>query len=145
MELPLAWQRPRAGDPASDPSFELALGPQPLSVNPKPSLHNAAAHLEWACGWLAEQHVGFGRVDTQQQPAPATRAHRHVAVDQEGQAAKHALFSDALLGQDELSDPIGEVLVICHLRIIRLDSLAGAGGASRSQSGPGVGADAVAT
>ena len=32
--LSLARQRPGVGDPASDPSFELALGPQPVRVNP---------------------------------------------------------------------------------------------------------------
>jgi hypothetical protein len=30
----LARQRPRVRGPASHPSFELALGPQPVSVNP---------------------------------------------------------------------------------------------------------------
>jgi hypothetical protein len=104
--------------PAGDPSFELALGPKTVSVDPKPALHCAAAHLERACVRLAEQRIGFGWVDAQHQAALAARGHRHVAVDQERQAAEHALLDDAVLRQDELSDPVGEILIVCHPQII---------------------------
>jgi hypothetical protein len=44
--LSLGWERARVGDASLHPSLELALGLDPLGIDPDPSLHLAPAHRE---------------------------------------------------------------------------------------------------
>src|SRR5439155_25567031 len=44
----------------------------------------------------------------------AADPHRHVAVDHEADAAEHLLLGVAVLGGDQLADPVGEILVVSH-------------------------------
>src|SRR6185437_13534728 len=92
--LSLGRKGSRVAHAASNPALELGLGAQALGVDPQPSVHYPAAHLEWAGVGLAAQLLGFRRLAAQHQAALSARAHGHVAADQEGQAAEHALLGD---------------------------------------------------
>ena len=54
------------------------------------------------------QLVGLRGIDAQQQTALAAGADRHVAVDQEGQAAEHRSSRSRRLGRHQLADAVGE-------------------------------------
>src|SRR5690242_17454397 len=63
---------------------------------------------------LLGQLVGLCRVHAQKQAALAARAHGHVAVDEEREAAEHLLLGHALLVRHELADAVGQILVVRH-------------------------------
>ena len=62
----------------------------------------------------AGEPIGLRRVDPGEHAALAARGHRHLPVDQEGEAAEHPLLGDAALARQQLPDPVGELLVVRH-------------------------------
>src|SRR5207248_6740029 len=62
--------------------------------------------------WWESLGLLLGAVD--HQATLAADPHRHVAVDHEADAAKHLLLGVAVLGGDQLADPVGEILVVSH-------------------------------
>src|SRR5207253_11170769 len=80
-----------------------------LGINPKPALHLASAHLKRSRTGLGEESLGLllGAVD--HQATLAADPQRHVA-----DAAEHLLLGVAVLGGDQLADPVGEILVVSH-------------------------------
>jgi hypothetical protein len=83
-------------------------------AGPQPPFHHAPAHLERTGVGLAQQRVGLGGIAPEQQTAPAADADRHVAADQERQPAEHALLGDIGPGRDQLTNAVGEILVVGH-------------------------------
>jgi hypothetical protein len=61
---------------------------------------------------------GLGWVDAHHQAALTTRCDRHVAADEEGQAAEHPLLGDVGVAADQLADSMRKVLVVRHGSII---------------------------
>ncbi len=115
--LPLRRQRARVGHAAGDPALKVALGANALGVNPQPTIHRPAAHLE-AVGVLPlDEGLGLGRIAAQQQTPASAGADRHVASDQERQPAEHALLVEAVLICQDLPDPVGELLVVGQARL----------------------------
>ena len=112
--LPLGGQRAGVPDTAVDPTLELSLRGQAARVDAQPAVHLAPPHLERPRVGLGQELGGVGRVDAEHQPALTARGDRHVAVDQEREAAEHPHLGDAPLGPDQLADPVGELLVVGH-------------------------------
>src|SRR6185312_5070530 len=112
--LPLRRQRAGESDALPDPGLERPLRGHRLGINPKPALQLASAHLERSRTGLGEERLGLllGAVD--HQATFAADPHRHVAVDHEADAAEHLLLAVAVLGSDQLADPVGEILVVGH-------------------------------
>ena len=98
-----ATQRSSCGLPRMPSS---SIRSQPCIARPR--ISNGCAN-----GFASSASVSSG-LDAQQQPAAPAHRHRHVAVDQEREPAEHALFADAVLAQDQLANPIGEILVVGH-------------------------------
>jgi len=69
--------------------------------------------------------LGLLGVDTQEQTTLAACADSHVPVNQEGQAAKHALFGQPLLSLHELPQTVPELLVERHVGIVSYVDIAG--------------------
>ncbi len=116
--LALRRQRAGVGDPALHPRLEPAPGSNALGIDPQPSVHRPPAHLERPHVWLGEQRLALGRLDPRHQAALAADRDRHPAADQEGEAAEHRLLADAVLVADQLTDAVGEFLVVGHLGIM---------------------------
>src|SRR5690606_41981787 len=53
-------------------------------------------------------------VPPQHQCAVTSRGDRHVSVDQEGQPAEHPLLGQTRLALENVTDPLGQLLVIRH-------------------------------
>src|SRR5437867_5844809 len=113
LTSPSAATRGRKRRSAS-PGLERSLRGDRLGINPKPALHLASAHLKRSRTGLGEESLGLllGAVD--HQATLAADPHRHVAVDHEADAAEHLLLGVAILGGDQLADPVGEILVVSH-------------------------------
>jgi hypothetical protein len=103
--------------PDRDPSLECLVVRDRLARDAQPAVHLLAAHLHPAGPGLSDQQVAVRRVAAQHQPALAARHHGHVAADQEGEAAEHLLLGHGGRGQ-EAADPLGELLVVGHVRIL---------------------------
>ena len=77
--------------------------------------------LEWV--FHSIPHEGEFGYDTWPKGAQATAGGVHnwseMTVDEEGQAAEHALLGQALLIPDDLADPVRELLVVRHERKYR--------------------------
>ena len=72
------------------PSFELAPCPDAVHTYPEPSLHWPPAHHKGLRARSTAQVARVSRIDPEQQTSLATRTHRHMAIDEEGQSAEHA-------------------------------------------------------
>ena len=68
----------------------------------------------------AGQRLALVGIDPHQQAALAAGTDRHVAVDEKGQPAEHALLGQAGFPGDEGADALGECLVVGHEPIIPL-------------------------
>ena len=68
--------------------------------------------------WPGTQPSGLAGVDSHHQPAAAAHRYRHVTADEEGQAADGEILvfldSYSCLGTDQLTHPIGKILVVGH-------------------------------
>ena len=115
---PFRRQRAGIGDAPLDPLFELALCSEAVGVDPDPTPHLTSAHLERLGMRSGEKRLGFPRVDTHHQTAPAAGRDRHVATDEEGETSEHRLLGDLGVVGDQLTDPVGEMLVVSHPTII---------------------------
>jgi hypothetical protein len=80
-------------------------------------VRGATAHLERLRVGLGEEPVGVGRIDANQQPSVTAGRDRHVASDQEGEAAEHPLLGEVALAAEQVADAAGEILVVGHQRI----------------------------
>ncbi len=67
---------------------------------------------------LGDQGVGLVWFDTHHQASLPAGGHRHIASDQEGKAAEHPLLGDSGLRRDQLADPVCEILVVRHPKMI---------------------------
>src|SRR5689334_21697426 len=101
-----------------DPAVQCRCG-DGLRVDAQPAVHLAAPHDRAGGAALADQRVGSLRLDPQEQPALAARTDRHVAVDQEGDAAEHSLLGQAGLAGNDDTDPSSELLVVGHAAVWR--------------------------
>ena len=92
----------------------------PIRVGRPPGFRKRQTHevdeILMECHWLARNvpALRLRRVAAQEQAALAAGAHRHVAVDQEGQAAEHLLLGQAGLPGHRVTDPVREPLVVRH-------------------------------
>lgn len=77
-------QQPGLGDAATYPSFELALGVQPIGFHAQPTSHLPTAHLERAGVGPGQQPVGLAGIDAYHQAAMTASRHRNVPADKEG-------------------------------------------------------------
>ena len=83
-------------------------------IDAEPSVHRAAAHHHRLRRGRRHELVGLLGIDAHEDAALAARGDRHVAADQEGEAAEHLLLREALLAGHQLADPVGEVFVVGH-------------------------------
>jgi hypothetical protein len=67
---------------------------------------------------LGEELIGVLGVDPDDQAPLLAGRHRHVAADKKDETAEHALLADIGLSRDQLTNPVGEILVVRHARII---------------------------
>src|SRR5262245_6959209 len=98
-----------------DPALERLVVGHRGAGDPQPAVHLLAAHLHPTGARLLHELRAGGRVAAQHQPALAARGHRHVAADQEGQAAEHLLLRHGHPGQQP-ADPLRQLLVVGHVR-----------------------------
>src|SRR5581483_6529084 len=98
----LRWQRARVPRAELDPSFELALRAHGLALDAQPARHLATAHHHRARARLRGELVRGVRVDADEEAALAARSDRHVAADEEGEAAEHLLLGEVRLAGDQL-------------------------------------------
>ena len=112
-------ERSRVRGATAHPGGQLTLGAYVLDVDPEPAVDRSALHLHRVRRRVRDQLVGLIRVDPHHDPALAAGCHRHVAAEEEGQPSEHLLLGQALLVGDELTDPVGEVLVVGHAVSVR--------------------------
>jgi hypothetical protein len=62
----------------------------------------------------ARQLIRFAGLDAHEESALATRAHRHVAVDEERETAEHALLGQPTLVRKEAPHTVRQVFVERH-------------------------------
>jgi hypothetical protein len=67
---------------------------------------------------LGEELIGVLGIDPHDQAPLRAGRHRHVAADKKDETAKHAPLADIGLSRDQLTNPVGEILVVRHARII---------------------------
>jgi hypothetical protein len=100
--------------PPLHPWDELVVAAQIIGADMQPSAHRPAAHLHQARRCRRDQGTALLRIDTDHGAAVAAGGDRHVARDEEGEAAEHLLLSQIGSAADELSDTIGEFLITGH-------------------------------
>src|SRR5919198_1193147 len=83
-------------------------------VDPQPASHLPAAHLHEAGLRARDELVRLLRVGPDQHPALAARGDRHVAADEEREAAEHLLLGQTGLAGDLCADALGKLLVVGH-------------------------------
>src|SRR4051795_2128845 len=112
----LLLRRRRAGesDALHSPGLERSLRGDRLGINPKPALQLASAHLKRSRTGLGEESLRLLLGAADHQATLAADPDGHVAVDHEADAAEHLLLGIAVLGGDQLADPVGEILVVSH-------------------------------
>jgi hypothetical protein len=113
---PLFLRGQRAGvrHASRSPCFELPLGAYRFDLYPQPPVHGPPAHLEGTNMRSARQLSRLARLHAHQESALATRAHCHVAVDEERETAEHPLLGQAALGREEITHTVGKVFVERH-------------------------------
>jgi hypothetical protein len=67
---------------------------------------------------LGEKRIGVLGVDTHHQATLTARSDRHIAADEERETSEHRLLRYVGVAADQLTDTIGEILVIRHASII---------------------------
>src|SRR5580704_10435876 len=100
-------------DPARDPPRERSFRTHRLRTHPDPSVHLATAHHDTLDVVFGDERFGVLGRDPDHQPAATADAYRHVAADQEREAAEHPLLRHALLGY-QFANSVREVLVVSH-------------------------------
>src|SRR5664279_2703657 len=95
---------------------------QPFISRPRISKGRA-----WGSRSRASVSVGG---DPQQQTSLAAGAHRHVAVDHEGETTEHSFLGEPLLALDVFANPLRKLLVIGHGRSVPQRARRAPGGAS---------------
>src|SRR5207342_3131850 len=110
----LRGQRAGVRRAALDPLGQLRSPAELIRIHAEPSRHRPTAHDRDLRLRGGDEPVGGRGVDPHEDPALAARRDRHVAADQEGEAAEHLLLRYAGLPRDELTDPVGEILVVGH-------------------------------
>ena len=91
----------------------------PLMTDPLLA-QSAIDRLTSTCHELIVEGDSYRRRQRPPAPQVSARAHGHVAADQKGQAAEHALLGDPGLCCHEFADAVGEILVVGHTGIIAL-------------------------
>lgn len=96
FELRATWgQRSGVADAVVHPPPECGVGPEPCCVDPEPAGHLPATHHEAPYMELIDESLGLSGIDADQQTALTAGTHGQVAVDQEPEAAEHALLGQA--------------------------------------------------
>jgi hypothetical protein len=67
---------------------------------------------------LGEKHIGLRGIDPDYQAALTAGRDRHSAADEKDEASEHRLLADIGLVGDQLTNAVGEILVVRHARII---------------------------
>jgi hypothetical protein len=67
---------------------------------------------------LGEELVGALGVDPDDQAAQTAGCDRHIAANEEGETSEHPLLDDIALSGDQLTNAVGEILVVHHASII---------------------------
>jgi hypothetical protein len=67
---------------------------------------------------LVEELIRLLGVHSDDQTALRAGSNRHVAGGEKNETAEHAPLADVGLSSDQLSNPVGEILVVRHTRII---------------------------
>src|SRR6266566_3116067 len=110
----LGGQSTRVRNAALDPSGELTLLANMLSVNAEPTDHRPPAYDHQVCLRRGNQLVRRSGVHPHQDPALTAGCDGHVAPDEEGKAPEHLLLREALHPRDQAADPVCEILVVRH-------------------------------
>src|ERR1700677_513265 len=107
-------QAARVAGAFGNPTLKLTFGFEALGVDAQPAPGFATGHHHRAHVGAFQQLFGVLRRHPHHQPTLAAGGYRHVAVDQEREAAEHAFLLDALLAANKFADPVGQVFVIGH-------------------------------
>jgi hypothetical protein len=90
--LSLGWEGPGERHATPYPDAELALGRKSLPSDEDPALHRPTSHIEDARVRSSERLIRRILADTNHQFPAIGDSDRHVAVEQERQAAEHGLL-----------------------------------------------------
>ena len=100
------------------PPRQLPFRPHPGVVDAQPPVERASPHLERMDVGPGKEPIGLRRIHADEQAAAAAGADGHVSADEEREPTEHLLLGDPALVPDELSDPVGEILVEGHAPIV---------------------------
>jgi hypothetical protein len=114
----LGRQRPGVAEAGLDPPGQVVVAGDVVGGDAEPAGHLAALHHRGGGGGGGDQVVGPGGVDVDEHPALAAGADRHVAADQEREAAEHPLLGQLRVGADQVPDAPGEHFVVGHGEIV---------------------------
>lgn len=92
----------------------------PRGSSAEPAFHRPSAHLRQRDLWAGQESVGVGWVNPDEQATVSRRAHRHVAAQQEREAAEHLPLADSILFGEQPAQPVCQILVVGHRRLSRL-------------------------
>src|SRR5215475_7908654 len=114
----LLRQRASARHAASHPPLQVGVGCTAGRSDGHPATHGPAAHDRLCRPRFGLCNVKLPLVHAHQQAALAPNHDRHVSVQEHGKTAEHPLLCHTA-PRDQLSDPVGEFLVVRHPAIVR--------------------------
>jgi hypothetical protein len=104
---------------AADPCGELSFGAEVVNVDAQPPVHRAALHDGVAGAGSSDQSVRCDQVDADEYSTLAAGRNGQVTTDEKGEPTEHLRLSDAGLVDEELTDALGEIVVVDHGAILR--------------------------
>ena len=104
---------------AADPCGELSFGAEVVNVDAQPPVHRAALHDGVAGAGSSDQSVGCDRIDADEYSTLAAGRNGQVTTDEKGKPTEHLRLRDAGLVEEELTDALGEIVVVGHGAILR--------------------------
>ena len=109
----LGWSRVGALHPAHDPLLEAGIV-QGRVVDVQPSAHGLASHLHRADPRQSEKRIAVVWIDVDKKASSPAGGDRHVAVNEERQAAEHLPLGESRLPLHHSPDPVGKGFVVRH-------------------------------